>query len=188
MRLFSQIFSKPHQRADQPHFPTNYDGLGCWWNARGVLPLAGARGFNVSLVGESQWQQEIGAIVGGRCAEGHNCHFPAQLVFDDSQRDPNAVGVMIDGRAVGWLPQELAPQIRLALSQMNPEARPVTCKAKIVGGWDRGRHDRGYFGVKLSLALPLKVARANRAPEGHLRATGPAKAVPTMYPARTAPT
>jgi len=159
--LFDQIFSKPHQTPHQPHFPTNYDGFGCWWNAPGVLPLAAGRGFNVPLVGESQWQREIGAIVGGRCAEGHNCHFPAQLVPDDSQQDPDAIGVMIDGKAVGWLPHELAPQVRLALGRLNPNGKPVTCKAKVVGGWDRGRDDRGYFGVKLSLALPMKVQAAN---------------------------
>ncbi|MCW6530204.1 hypothetical protein NED98_08090 [Sphingomonas sp. MMSM20] len=170
MRLFDQIFSKPHRIAGKPHFPTNYDGLGCWWSERDVLPLAAGRGFNVSLVGESQWQQEISAIVGGRCAEGHNCHFPAQLVFDDSQLDRAAVGVMIGGRAVGWLPHDLAPLVRQALGTLNPEGRPVMCKAKIVGGWDRGRKDRGYFGVRLSLALPLKPAKLKpeRCPIGKL--------------------
>ena len=157
MPLFAHIFEKPHRAANQAHFPTNYDGCGCWWDEEGVLPLAAGRGFNVALVGESQWQQEIGAIVGGRCPEGHNCHFPAELMFDDSQQDPNAIGVMIGGRAVGWIPGELAGEMRAALHRLNPEGKPVTCKAKIVGGWDRGREDRGYFGVKLSLALPLKV-------------------------------
>lgn len=154
---FAALFAKPHQMAGQPHFPTNYDGQGCWWDEVGVLPLAAGRGFNVALVGESQWQREIATLVGGRCAEGHNCHFPAQLVLDNSQEDPNAVGVMIGGRAVGWIPGELAGNVRAALAELNPEGRPVTCKGKIIGGWDRGHDDRGYFGVRLSLALPLKI-------------------------------
>jgi hypothetical protein len=64
---------------------------------------------------------------------------------------------MINGRAVGWIPDDRSAEFREALSLLNPAGRPVTCKAKIIGGWDRGKQDRGYFGVKLSLALPLKV-------------------------------
>jgi len=29
--LFKTLFDKPHRIAGQPHFPTNYDGRGCWW-------------------------------------------------------------------------------------------------------------------------------------------------------------
>lgn len=156
MRRFERFFAKPHRIAGQPHFPTNHDGTPCWWDEKGVLPLAAGRGFNVHAVGESQWQHELAALMGGRCEEGHNCHVPAQLVPDDSQRDRNAIGVMIDGRAVGWLPAELAASVRAEWAKLNPQGLPVTCKAKVVGGWDRGGDDRGYFGVKLSLALPLK--------------------------------
>ena len=157
MRLFRQLLGKPHRIPGQAHFPTNYDGTGCWWNDDDVVPLAAGRGFNVAVVGEGQWQDSIAAIVGGRCEEGHNCHFPAQLVLDNSQHDQHAVGVMIDYRAVGWLPAELSAHVRAALRRLNPHGRPVTCKAKIIGGWDHGLSDRGYFGVKLSLSLPLKL-------------------------------
>jgi hypothetical protein len=157
VQLFQRIFGKTHRLPDQPHFPTNYDGAGCWWYEDGVVPLAAARGFNISVVGESQWQDSISAIVGGRCEEGHNCHFPARLVLDASRpHDQNAVGVMIGNRAVGWLPGELSEDFRAAIEQVNPRGLPVTCKAKIVGGWDRGRRDRGYFGVKLSISWPPK--------------------------------
>lgn len=162
MSLFQWIFRQPHRTRGQPHFPTNYDGTGCWWDEDGVVPLAAGRGFNIDVVGEAQWQDSIGAIVGGRCEEGHNCHVPAQLVFDDNPRDHNAIGVMIDMRAVGWVPSERCGEFRAALQKLNPDNRPVTCKAKIVGGWDRGRNDRGFFGVKLSLSIPLKVHRAAR--------------------------
>ncbi|MNE95789.1 hypothetical protein D3C80_1939250 [compost metagenome] len=64
---------------------------------------------------------------------------------------------MINSRAVGWIPRERAAEFRAALLKLNVENLPVTCKAKVVGGWDRGRKDRGLFGVKLSLSVPLKV-------------------------------
>lgn len=158
MTLFKALFARPHRAAGQPHFPANYDGTGCWWFERGVLPLGAAHGFNVDLVGEMQWQDNLSALTGGRCEEGHNCHFPAQLVFDDNSRDPNAIGVMIDHRAVGWVPSEMSADLRPAILRLNPEGKPVTCKAKVMGGWDRGPDDRGYFGVKLSISMPLKRA------------------------------
>lgn len=160
--MFEAFFAKPHRTEGQPHFPTNYDGTGCWWSEKGVLPLAAGRGYNVDAVGEMQWQDNLSAITGGRCEEGHNCHFPAQLILDNSSRDPNAIGVMIDHHAVGWLPAEMSANLRSMLLQLNPQDKPVTCKAKVIGGWDRGRNDRGYFGVKLSLSLPLKKALRTR--------------------------
>lgn len=160
MKRFQRFFGKPHRRPGEPHFPTNYDGSGCWWAEDGVLPLAAGRGFNLPVVGELQWQDSIAAVVGGRCEEGHNCQMPAQLVFDDANpHDPNAIGVMIDSHAVGWIPWEKAVEFRAALRKLNIENLPVTCKAKVIGGWDRGRKDRGLFGVKLSLSMPLKVRR-----------------------------
>ena len=159
MRLFEDFFARPHRKRGQPHFPPNLEGKGCWWDDPSALPLAAARGFNVELVGELQWQAEIAAAVGGRCEEGHNCQVPAVLVLADDPRDPNAVGVTINSRPVGWIAAAAAAEIRPQLVALNAESRPVTCRAKIVGGWNRGRSDRGYFGVKLSIALPLKVHR-----------------------------
>jgi hypothetical protein len=65
MRPLERIFRKPHRVAGKPHFPTNYDGHGCWWDGEGVVPLSAGRGFNMNVVGEAQWQDQIATIVGG---------------------------------------------------------------------------------------------------------------------------
>ena len=38
----------------------------------------------------------------------------------------------------------------------------ATCNALIVGGWNRGEDDRGSFGIKLDISLPLDLK--SRAP------------------------
>lgn len=159
MKLFQEFFAKPHLRPGEAHFPVS-PGTGCWWNDPDAVPLAAARGFNIALRGELQFQAEIAAAVGGRCAEGHSCQVPAQLVLAATASDPMAIGVEINSRPVGWLASEVGPELRPQLTSLNPDGKPVTCKAKIVGGWERGPDDRGYFGVRLSLALPLKVHKA----------------------------
>lgn len=157
MVLFQHFFAQPHRQKGEPHFPVRIEGQGCWWDDPQAVPLAADRAFNVHVVGEMQFQAEIGSIVGGRCEEGHNCHVPAQLVLAGTERDPDAVGVMINARPVGWVPPEVALEIMPWIAAVQREGKALTCKAKIVGGWDRGRRDRGLFGVKLSIARPPRV-------------------------------
>lgn len=160
---FRRIFAKPHQARGHDHYPTSFEGRGCWWDDPQAIPLGAGRGFNVRAVGESQYQSEISSIVGGRCEEGHNCQFPAELVLAAIEGDANAVAIRIDGHSVGFLPSDSAELVRPLLTTLASRQKAVTCKAKIVGGWDRGKRDRGYFGVKLSLSLPPKVhPRAGR--------------------------
>lgn len=159
-KLFQQFFARPHRRPGEPHFPNRLEGRGCWWDDPGATALAAGRGFNVKAVGEAQFQAEIGSIVGGRCEEGHACEVPAELVLAGDDRDPEAIGILINSRPVGRLPDEISALVRPPLIALMREGKPVTCRAKIVGGWDRGIGDRGYFGVKLSLSLPLKRHRA----------------------------
>lgn len=127
------------------------------WDHPEVIPLAAGRGFTFDVVGENQWQDNLSAICGGKCEDGHKREVAAQLVFESNPTDPNAVGVMIDARPVGWIPADKGAEVRSALMALNPDRRAVTCKAKVVGGWDRGDGDEGHFGVKLSLSWPLKV-------------------------------
>lgn len=157
--LFEEFFSVPHQVEGEVHEPVWMVGKGCWWADPLAIPLGAGRGFNVQAVGESRFQAEIASIVGGRCANGHNCHVPAELVLAGMERDADAVGIRINGRPVGYLPFETAEAIRPLLVALSSGGKAVTCKAKIVGGWDRGESDRGLFGVKLSLSLPPRILR-----------------------------
>ena len=162
IRPFERLFSRAHQRPGEDHLPVSFEGRGCWWDDPGAIPLAAARGFNIRAVGESRFQAEISSIVGGRCEAGHNCQMPAELVLAGNDRELRAVGIRINSRPVGFLPQEAAAAVRPLIVAAGGR-KAITCKAKIVGGWDRGNSDWGYFGVKLSLALPPKIdARVGR--------------------------
>lgn len=155
--LFKRLFAKPHRPAGENHHYVSFEGKGCWWDDPQAIPLGAGRGFNVHAVGESQFQAEIASIVGGRCEEGHNRQVPAELVLTETERDPHAVGIRVNNLLVGYLPFETAEQVRPLLKELAINRKAITCKAKIVGGWDRGKRDRGYFGVKLSLSIPPKV-------------------------------
>jgi hypothetical protein len=122
--------------------------------------LARGDGFNFNIVGEASYQPALDTICGGKCEEGHQLSKLAQLCFqEDNPYDPNAVVVFIDRRVVGYVPRNLAKEIREAILRLNPEERPVTCDAQVVGGWRRDwQDDEGHYGVKLSLSYPLKIA------------------------------
>jgi hypothetical protein len=121
------------------------------------LHLASAAKFNCEIVGEASYQQTLDALCGGKCEDGHDFTATAQLCFqDDNPYDANAVVVLINRKIVGYIPRSLAPLFRSEILRINPKELPVTCDAKIVGGWDRGDGDEGYYGVKLSIAEPFR--------------------------------
>ena len=121
-----------------------------------VTPLTAALlegSFRVDAVGEPHYQDALEAIAGGRTEEGADLETVALLVPEPSNRyDPNAVQVMIEGKVVGYLSRRNAAILQgPILAKMRREQRAVACRARIVGGWDRGRGDRGHFGVRLYL-------------------------------------
>lgn len=122
------------------------------------IRIAPSRGFTFDVVGEAHYQDRLDRICGGKCEDGYNDETTAQLVLiSDNEHDPNAIGVMIEGEPVGFVPREEAERLRAEILKLNPSQRPVICSAKIVGGWDRGDGDEGHYGVKLSLSKPLRV-------------------------------
>ena len=58
----------------------------------------------------------------------------------------------VNGRTVAHLSRDWAAKFNAALAS-NGYAQ-ASCNALIVGGWERGG-DRGHFGIKLDIALPL---------------------------------
>jgi len=117
-----------------------------------VVPITGPGTFDVDVVGESHYQDNLEEICGGRTEESVEIETDAYLVpEDDSPADRNAVSVWIDGRQVGHLDRETAPAWRMEITRHGPGICTAKCRAVIVGGWDRGPDDRGHFGVRLDL-------------------------------------
>ena len=116
------------------------------------LVLAGPGKFAIDVVGESHYQEELETICGGRTEDGANEVVDAFLFLDDDNPyDRQAVAVVIHGKVVGYFPRETARSYRKQLQQSGLGLQDAVCKAKVVGGWDRGRDDRGHFGVKVDL-------------------------------------
>jgi len=98
----------------------------------------------LDVVGESHYQRELEEISGGRTEDGVDLSVNAELVpQDDNPHDQNAVAVQVNGKIVGFLPREQAAAYRSAGRGREKHG------ARIVGGWNRGKEDRGSFGVRL---------------------------------------
>ena len=129
----------------------------------GTIFLGGNDAYDVRVVGESEYQETLSDITGGRSEDGVHYKCFALLAPDDSNpHEPNTVRIVIDGRTVGYFPAPTAGELRKALSILDAEGKPVYCRAKIVGGWDRGNGDTGYFGVRLNLVWPVKSRKPPR--------------------------
>lgn len=116
------------------------------------IPLVG--GFDVEVVGESHYQDTLGEICGGRGTESaeHDC--TALLRSEPANPyDPDAIRIEIDGRLVGYLNRRAAKAFKPTADRLAAAGHVGTCKAMIVGGWDRGEGDSGSFGVRLDLGV-----------------------------------
>ncbi len=108
--------------------------------------------YSVDVVGESHYQQALEGICGGRTENSQRLVVEAFLVFeDDNPHDSKAVRIFIQGKTVGYLDRETARSFRKQIGAIRMTGVAAKCSAIIVGGWDRGGGDRGYFGVKLDL-------------------------------------
>lgn len=127
-------------------------------NGRG-LNLAGDGTYSFEIVGEAHYQAQLRALAHGThdadASAEHECE--ATLAIDHlNVHDDNAVKIDIGDYTVGYIARALAPECRRSLSRMGLEK--ATCRAKIVGGWDRGPRGKGQYGVKLDLVWPLRRA------------------------------
>jgi hypothetical protein len=114
--------------------------------------LPGPGSYDIEVVGESHHQKELEIICGGRSDQCARVKTTAILVLeDDNPYDSKAVRVEIGGYTVGHLSRENARQYRKRLKEAGHPCIIASCKALIVGGWDRGDGDRGHFGVRLDL-------------------------------------
>lgn len=116
------------------------------------VPLPGPGEYDFDIVGESNYQKSLSKIAGGKTTEGAEHYTEALIVMeDDNPYDKKAVRVDIDSKTVGYFSKEDARSYRRQMKKLGKEDAEATCKAVIVGGWERGRKDTGSFGVKLDL-------------------------------------
>ncbi len=122
--------------------------------ARQSAPVAlpGPGEYEFDIVGESNYQKALSKIAGGKTPDGAEHYADALIVMeDDNPYDKKAVRVDIDDKTVGYFSKEDARSYRRQMKKLGQEDAEATCRAVIVGGWNRGRKDTGSFGVKLDL-------------------------------------
>lgn len=117
-----------------------------------LVKLHGPGTFSLEAVGESNYQESLENICGGRNKDGHKLIVDAILFHhDNNEYDALAIAVTIKGELVGYLSRENARQYRESLKDSGFAGLPAVCRAKITGGWDRGDGEIGHFGVRLDL-------------------------------------
>ena len=108
--------------------------------------------YTEEVVGESNFQGALDRICGGRTKSGHRLETKASLVLEyGGPHAPRAIRVEINGQIVGYVERKAARAMWERLAEIELDKNTATCDAIIVGGWDRGKGDRGYYGVKLDL-------------------------------------
>lgn len=112
-----------------------------------ALYLEGDGRFRMPVVGESFNEISFLQICGPRRPEGYEMVVDAALIPENDNRyDTKAVRIEVKGKKVGYLSRAMARRYRMRYGR-----RTVYCRAKIIGGWDRGGGDSGHFGVRLDL-------------------------------------
>lgn len=114
-----------------------------------ITPPANRIGkFDGEVVGEANYQDALDRIAGGKTRDGHELEVDARLVLeDDNPHDNKAVQVCIGDETVGYLSRGAARRFRASAP---PNTTVFMCRARIVGGWKRGR-DTGHYGVELDI-------------------------------------
>lgn len=112
----------------------------------------------VEVVGESNYQDALARVSGGRTGDGPAN--PAQVAVlwpeRNNRYDRNAIAVKITGRTVGYLSRDNAVRYQAVVRWADAHDRTVACNATVTGGWDRGGGDKGSFGVVLHLGSPAE--------------------------------
>ena len=107
----------------------------------------------LKVVGESHYQEELWAIVGGRRRDPVREDVIAILLPEpDNPFDENAISVWVNLKLVGYLSREDAALYREGLLRLIAENdnRPIALHGQIVGGGEIEEEDRlGYLGVFL---------------------------------------
>lgn len=111
-----------------------------------VARLGGPGEFDLEVVGESFYQENLREVVRGHGESGYvRLGVEARLVQeDDNPHDPKAVGVYIDGWKVGHLDRATARSYRRQMQDSGAAGLDGLCGALICGG-GAGKPSYGVF-------------------------------------------
>lgn len=134
----------------------------------------------LEVVGESQYQDALWQIVGGRTRDRVRHETHAILVLDpENEYDENAIEIQINGLLVGYLSRDDAATYRAGLLRlMQTSANGLVALHAVIVGGGRRPDGVGYLGVFLDHDPADFGLSRDHTPNGHIR-TGLSEAIDT---------
>ena len=124
------------------------------------MNLNGDELYAVDVFGESKYQNELDMICGGKTPNGHSKVVKATLTVEaNDYSDDKILRVAIEGKTIGIVKGNDSLQHCKMLEKIGKPNLTTTCSALIVGGWDDGEGDTGFYGVKLDLPTAAKTTK-----------------------------
>ena len=116
--------------------------------------IEGDNGFDLEVVGESDYQAHLKSICGGNLKQGSLKRAIAELHYEDKNPlDGEAIRVDVSGKTVGYLPIEEARLYRKKIKKTGYDEITVSCNAIIFGEKKEGFFGRAAIGVWLDLPI-----------------------------------
>jgi hypothetical protein len=116
--------------------------------------IEGDGGFDLEVVGESNYQKHLKKLCGGYSKEGSRTEVIAELHYENNNpHDKLAIRVDINGKTAGYLPREDARFYRKRVRKAGHEGIIISCNGKIFGGKKLGLFKKTFFGVWLDLPI-----------------------------------
>jgi len=116
--------------------------------------IEGDGGFDLEVVGESNYQKHLKKLCGGYSKEGSKTEVIAKLIFENNNpHDNQAIRVDIEGKTVGYLSREDARIYRKRIRKAGYDEITILCNGKIFGGKKLGLLRKTNFGVWLDLPI-----------------------------------
>ena len=104
----------------------------------------------IDISGESFYQDALIRVIGEPNQDGYEVTINGLLVRDpQNEHDSNAVKCLIHGNIVGYVNRQEAKDISRYMDANNIQELLVACD--VTGGWNRGKNDRGMFGVTVNV-------------------------------------
>lgn len=108
----------------------------------------GSGAYDVDVVGESFYKDSLAKVLGNN----REIKAVAVLIPYSHAKDENAVRVEVNGKVVGHLSREQAPDFRKLLASKHKPLATTSCKAVVGGGATKQDGTKGPIGVRLDIA------------------------------------
>jgi len=117
--------------------------------------LEGDGHYKLKVITEPYHQNYLKSLCGGYSIKGSKQEVVAKLHYDNyNQNDKNAIRVVVNGGAVGYLSPKQARLYRKRIEETGQEGIIVSCKARILGGKRTWVFKKTDFSIWID--LPIK--------------------------------